>query len=49
MADYKLISADSHFVEPPKMWTERLDRRCRDCPPHAVRLEGKSEQFASGK
>jgi len=35
MADYKLISADSHFVEPPKMWAERLDRRFRDRAPHA--------------
>jgi hypothetical protein len=30
MTDYRVISADSHFVEPPKMWAERLDRRFRD-------------------
>ena len=30
MADKPLISADSHFVEPPKMWAERLDARFRD-------------------
>jgi hypothetical protein len=23
MADYRIISADSHFVEPPNMWAER--------------------------
>jgi uncharacterized protein len=45
MADYKLISADSHFVEPPKMWAERLDRRFRDRAPHAVRLEGKPGEY----
>ena len=45
MADYKLISADSHFVEPPKMWAERLDRRFRDRAPHAVRLEGKPAEY----
>jgi len=33
MADSPLISADSHFVEPPTMWAERLDRRFRDRAP----------------
>jgi uncharacterized protein len=45
MADNRLISADSHFVEPPKMWAERLDKRFRDRAPHAVRLEGKPGEF----
>jgi predicted TIM-barrel fold metal-dependent hydrolase len=45
MADSRLISADSHFVEPPKMWAERLDRRFRDRAPHAVRLEGKPAEY----
>ena len=41
MADKPLISADSHFVEPPKMWAERLMLRFpRSRAPHAVRLEG---------
>jgi predicted TIM-barrel fold metal-dependent hydrolase len=43
--DPKLISADSHFVEPPKMWAERLDRRFRDRAPHAVKLEGKPGEY----
>ena len=30
MGDYKLISADSHFVEPPTMWAERMDKKFRD-------------------
>jgi len=34
MSGYRLISADSHFVEPPKMWAERPDRRFRDRAPH---------------
>jgi hypothetical protein len=33
----KIISADSHFVEPPSMWSERLDRRFRDRAPHTER------------
>src|ERR1700749_4394157 len=45
MPDGKLISADSHFVEPPKMWAERLDRKFRDRAPHAVKLEGKSGEY----
>jgi predicted TIM-barrel fold metal-dependent hydrolase len=29
-----IISADSHFVEPPSMWAERIDRKFRDRAPH---------------
>ena len=45
MTDSRLISADSHFVEPPHMWAERLDRRFRDRAPRAVRLEGKPGEY----
>ena len=45
MSDSRLISADSHFVEPPTMWAERLDRRFRDRAPHAVKLEGKPGEY----
>jgi uncharacterized protein len=45
VAAYKLISADSHFVEPPRMWAERLDLRFRDRAPHAVKLEGKPGEY----
>jgi predicted TIM-barrel fold metal-dependent hydrolase len=46
MADYRIISADSHFVEPPKMWAERLDRKFRDRAPHTVHgLNGKDGEF----
>ncbi len=45
MRDYPLISADSHFVEPPNMWGERLDRRYRDRAPRAVRLDNKPGEF----
>ncbi len=37
MAEYNLISADSHFVEPPTMWVERLDKKFRDRAPHTVK------------
>jgi predicted TIM-barrel fold metal-dependent hydrolase len=45
MSDSRLISADSHFVEPPGMWAERLDRRFRDRAPRAVKLEGKAGEY----
>jgi hypothetical protein len=37
MASYRIVSADSHFVEPPNMWTERIDQRFRDHAPHTVK------------
>src|SRR5919201_1185574 len=36
MADYKLISADSHVSEPPDLWIERVDKRYRDRAPRLV-------------
>ncbi len=34
MTAYRIISADSHFVEPPTMWAERIDARFRNRAPH---------------
>ncbi|MGO9055809.1 MAG: amidohydrolase family protein [Candidatus Binataceae bacterium] len=46
MSDYLLISADSHFVEPPGMWAERMDRKFRPRAPHTVRdLKGKEGEY----
>ena len=46
MADYSVISADSHFVEPPSMWKERLDKKFRDKAPHTVKdLHGKEGEY----
>ncbi|MGH8010660.1 MAG: amidohydrolase family protein, partial [Candidatus Binatia bacterium] len=43
---YRIISADSHFVEPPGMWAERMDKKFRDRAPHTVRNpEGKEGEF----
>jgi predicted TIM-barrel fold metal-dependent hydrolase len=36
---YGLISADSHVVEPPDLWTSRVPARFRERAPHQVRLE----------
>ncbi len=37
MAEYRLISADSHFVEPPTMWAERVDKKFRDRAPRTIK------------
>ena len=36
-ADYKLISADSHIVEPPDLYTSRIEPRFRDRAPRMER------------
>jgi predicted TIM-barrel fold metal-dependent hydrolase len=42
MADYKLISADSHIVEPPDMYTGRIDPKFRDRAPKMERRKTES-------
>jgi len=37
MTEYKLISADSHIVEPPDMYTGRIDPKFRDRAPKMER------------
>ena len=36
----KLISADSHVVEPPKLWQERIDARYRHRAPRMIHDNG---------
>ena len=33
---FKMVSADSHVVEPPNLWVERVDRRYRERAPRIV-------------
>ena len=40
MADYKVLSADSHIVEPPDLWEKRIDPSFRDRAPRIVRKKG---------
>jgi len=39
MTTYKLISADSHIVEPPDLYTNRIEPRFRDRAPRMERVE----------
>ncbi len=43
MTTYRIISGDSHFVEPPNMWAERIDKKFRDRAPHTVKGYGGRE------
>jgi hypothetical protein len=36
---FKPISADSHVVEPPDLWTKRIDRKYLDRAPRVVEEE----------
>jgi predicted TIM-barrel fold metal-dependent hydrolase len=43
---YRIISGDSHFVEPPNMWAERVDKKFRERAPHTVKnYEGREGEF----
>jgi predicted TIM-barrel fold metal-dependent hydrolase len=43
MAELMLDSADTHIVEPPDLWTERIDRKFRDRAPEIRRLDNGSD------
>jgi len=46
MANYQVISADSHMVEPPGLWLERLDYKHRDHAPKIIdEYHGKKGTF----
>src|SRR3989475_6766538 len=46
MATNQVISADSHFVEPPSMWAERIDKKFRERAPHTEKnLKGREGEF----
>ena len=39
MSGYKIISSDSHILEPADIWTSRMEPKYRDQAPRLVRLE----------
>lgn len=43
MDSIKIISADSHMMEPPELWTERLDRKYADRAPRVIKTESKGQ------
>ena len=49
MSGYKVISADSHVVEPPDLWTTRIDRKFRDRAPKIVQGEEEDQWWCDGR
>jgi predicted TIM-barrel fold metal-dependent hydrolase len=41
MENTRIVSADSHVVEPADLWETRIDRRYRDSAPKVVQKDGK--------
>ena len=48
MSDYKLISSDSHIVEPPDLWTERIAPKFKDRAPYLVAEEDTDQWYVDG-
>src|SRR3954468_23757956 len=40
MAIERMISSDSHLIEPPTLWVDRLPKNLRDRAPHVVESDG---------
>ena len=40
MADYRVVSSDSHIIEPTDLWTTRIEAKYRDRCPQIQSLEG---------
>ena len=48
MGRYKLISSDSHIIEPPDLWQKRIEPRFRDRAPYLVREEDTDQWYVDG-
>lgn len=44
-----IISSDSHIIEPPDLWTTRIDKKFRDVAPHVERISGSDWWIYKGK
>jgi uncharacterized protein len=48
VSTYRLISSDSHIIEPPDLWEERIDRSFRDRAPRLVHEADADQWYADG-
>ena len=48
MSDYKMLSSDSHVVEPPDLWEKRIDPKFRDRAPYLAHEEDGDQWYADG-
>ena len=44
MSEYRVISSDSHIIEPEDLWEDRIDRRFKDRGPRLIH-EGDTDQW----
>ena len=49
MAGYRVISSDSHVVEPPDLWTTRTEPEYRDRAPYVVAKEDGDWWYCEGE
>ena len=48
MTDYRVISSDSHIVEPEDLWAERIDSRFKDRGPRLLHEDGQDQWICDG-
>ena len=48
MSTYPLISSDSHIIEPPDLWTQRIDHAFKARAPHLVHEADADQWYADG-
>ena len=48
MSRYRLISSDSHIIEPVDLWQKRIDRKFRDRAPRLVHEEHTDQWYCDG-
>ena len=48
IGDAKVIDVDTHFTEPPDLWTSRAPAAYKDKVPHMKTVDGQSQWFVEG-
>jgi hypothetical protein len=48
MSTYTLLSSDSHIIEPPDLWTQRIDHAFKARAPHLVHEADADQWYADG-
>ena len=49
MAGYRVVSSDNHIMEPPDLWTDRMQPKFKDRGPVMVRENGEDLWYTDGK
>lgn len=49
MTKFKVISSDSHVVEDPNLWVQRIEKKFKDRAPHMVREKDRDAFYCEGQ